>query len=81
MTNINISLRKEAYDYLKSLKRQNQSFSDIILTFKGDNKIKKGSKDAVIQFAGILEDINWEKRKKIMHSFRQEVEEKLKWFV
>jgi predicted CopG family antitoxin len=39
MSSVNISIKKEAYDYLKSLKRETQSFSDIILSFKKHAKL------------------------------------------
>ena len=67
MTNINISIREEAYQFLKSLKTGNRSFSDIILGFK---KVK--SKDNLMSFFGAMHDmkIDWYTKEKTMKEFR-----------
>ena len=39
MVNINISVKEEAYDFLKKLKSKDKSFSDVILSFKKDTGI------------------------------------------
>ena len=46
MASINISLRKEAYEFLKKIKTKDKSFSDVVLSFK------KGQGDAM-QFFGV----------------------------
>ena len=76
MANINISLRGEAYEFLKSRKAKDQSFSDVVLEFKESNMPKKGSKEAVLRFFGALKDkgIDWDKKEKQMKGFREEVE-------
>jgi predicted CopG family antitoxin len=38
MSSINISIKEEAYEYLKTMKKDNESFSDIILSFKKEEK-------------------------------------------
>ena len=60
MPSVNISIKKDAYDFLKSLKAKNKSFSDIILQFKHE----KGSKESIMRFWGALNDdaIDWEKK-------------------
>ena len=77
MVNINISLRKEAYDYLRARTGKNRSFSDVVLEFKKQENIKQGSKEAILKFAGVLENLDWDKKKKIMKDFREEVEERM----
>ncbi|MAE49452.1 hypothetical protein CMI48_01350 [Candidatus Pacearchaeota archaeon] len=77
MVNINISLKKEAYDYLKARAGKEKSFSDVVLDFKEREQVKKGSKEALLKFAGVLKNIDWEKRKKVMADFRNEVEQRL----
>ena len=44
MVNINISIKEEAYSFLKSFKAKDKSFSDVILEFK-----KKNSKRFYLQ--------------------------------
>ena len=36
MSSINISIKKEAYDFLKKSKTDDESFSDVILKIKHD---------------------------------------------
>ena len=38
MSSMNISIRKEAYDFLKSRKVKDESFSDVVLAFKEPKK-------------------------------------------
>jgi len=65
MSSVNISLKEEAYNFLKSLRGENESFSDVILGFKG----KKGNKERVMNFFGVLKDksdfVENEKRMKV----------------
>ena len=70
MTSVNISLRKEAYEFLKSLKTKDASFSDIILGFKKDNK---GNKKEIMKYFGALKDmdIDWEAKEKRIKEFRK----------
>jgi len=44
MTNINISLTEDAYNYLKMLKGKDKSFSDVVMDIKSNCENKKGSK-------------------------------------
>ena len=46
-----ISLSNTAYETLKSLKKKNDSFSDVVL-----NLIKKEKKASLLDFAGIWKD-------------------------
>jgi len=67
MGSVNISIKKEAYEFLNELKKEDQSFSDIILSFKKD----RGN---VMKYFGALKEKNWQKREKEMHNFRKEFE-------
>lgn len=67
----NISVKREAYDFLSSLKGKDKSFSDVILEFKGHNA-------GITRFFGVLRDKDWGKAKKEMRSLRKEFEERLK---
>jgi predicted CopG family antitoxin len=64
MTIMNIAIRKEAYDFLSSMKRDGMSFSDVILGFKKENC-------DIMRFFGALKDVDWEAREKEMRDFRK----------
>ena len=70
MTSINISIKKEAYEFLKRFKTENKSFSDVILEFKED-RYEKGSTKSLLRFAGVLKDIDWKEKEKRMKEFRE----------
>lgn len=80
MASVNISITEEAYRYLKMLKGKEKSFSDTILEMKSRGAFRKGSKENVLRFAGVLKDsnINWSKAKKRMESFRNSFNKRLK---
>ena len=71
MVSTNISLKKEAYEFLNSLKTGNKSFSEIILEFR-DNRRGGTTKD-LLKFAGVLKgkNIDFEERLKRMKEFRE----------
>jgi len=75
MGSMNIAIKDEAYNFLKSLKAGDESFSDVILKFKE----KKGSKEAIMKYFGVLKDkgIDWNEKEKRMKEFRGEVEERI----
>ena len=73
MTNVNISIKEEAYRFLKSFKSKDKSFSDVILRFKEENKRRN-----IMRFFGVLKDVNWDAREKRMHEFREEFEARFK---
>jgi predicted CopG family antitoxin len=79
MASINISIRKEAYEFLKSFKRNDESFSDIILEFKENSYRKRGSKESIMRFFGTLknENINWDENEKRMKEFRKSFEDRI----
>ena len=52
MTSINISVKKEAYNFLKDMKTRDKSFSDIILSFKKEQS-------SVMRFFGALKEADW----------------------
>ena len=68
MTNVNISIKKEAYDFLKSFKTEDKSFSEVILELKRE----RGNKKDIMKFFGALKnaDIDWEAKEKRMKEFR-----------
>ena len=70
MTSINISLKKEAYDFLKNLKTKDKSFSEVILSFKKE-------KDDIIRFFGALKDVDWAKREENMKKMRASFNKRL----
>lgn len=78
MASVNISIKNEAYKFLKSLKSREKSFSDVILELRDSRKYERGSKEAVLRFAGVLKDkgIDWEAKGKKMKQFRMEVEKR-----
>tara|TARA_Y100000310_G_scaffold225672_1_gene227708 strand:+ start:9756 stop:9968 length:213 start_codon:yes stop_codon:yes gene_type:complete len=69
MTSINISLKKEAYQFLKTLKTKEKSFSDIILDFK--------KKQDVMKFFGIFKHSNWTHKEKTMKELRESFNKRL----
>lgn len=71
MVSVNISIRKEAYNFLSSLKGKDKSFSDVILEFR--NK-----EDNILQFFGKLKDVDWKEQEKRMKKFRKSFDERLK---
>ena len=70
MGSINISLKKEAYEFLRSLKDKDKSFSDVVLEFR-ENRGKKDGK-SILKYAGALKGINidWRVKEERMKSFR-----------
>ena len=71
MASINISVRKEAYDFLKNLKSSDKSFSDIILSFKKE----QGN---VMRFFGVLKDLDWGNKEKNIKGLRESFNKRLK---
>ena len=68
MASVNISIREEAYRFLKSLKAEDKSFSDVILEFKGE----RSNKNNVMWLFGALKesDVDWKTKEKKMKEFR-----------
>lgn len=71
MVNLNISIRKEAYDLLSRLKGENKSFSDVIMMAFEKEKSPLG-------FFGCLKDTNWEEVEKNIKEFRKDFNKRLK---
>ena len=63
MSSVNIAIKKEAYDFLKSFKTQDKSFSDVILGFK--------AKKSALDFFGVLKDKDWNAAEERMRGLRQ----------
>ena len=70
MTSINISLKKEAYEFLRDLKTKDKSFSDVILEFKKEE-------DNLMKFFGILKGADWGKKEANMKNFRSSLSKRL----
>ena len=70
MASINISVKKEAYDFLKDMKTKDKSFSDIILSFKKEQ-------NSVMRFFGALKEIDWKEKEKSMKSLRESFNKRL----
>ena len=64
MTNVNISIKEEAYQYLKMLKGKDKSFSDVIIEMK-KNRAEKGTAKSLLKFAGKLKHLDAKKFDKI----------------
>ena len=72
MVNVNISIKDEAYRFLQSHKGSSKSFSDVILSFKEQEK----SRD-ILRFFGILRDVDWKKREASMSELRKDFDGRL----
>ena len=70
MTSINISVKKEAYDFLKNMKAEGKSFSDIILSFKKEQS-------SIMRFFGILKGPDWKEKEKSMKNLRDSFNKRL----
>lgn len=71
MASINISIKKEAYDFLKNLKAESKSFSDIILGFKKEQH-------GIMRFFGILKDVDWDNKEKNLKKLRESLNKRLR---
>ena len=70
MASINISIKKEAYDFLNEFKKEGMSYSDVILSFKKNT--------GAMKFFGKLKDVDWSVKKKKSVEFRKSFEDRLK---
>ena len=70
MVNINISIKEEAYNFLRSLKSKEKSFSDIILKFKEKDK-------SIIKFFGVFKNLDWKKKESSMKKLRKSFNKRL----
>jgi predicted CopG family antitoxin len=76
MVNINISIKEEAYNFLKSLKGEDKSFSDVIIEMKEEGINRKGSKERLMKYFGCLKDSkNLDEIEENIKGFREEFEE------
>lgn len=76
MGSINISIKKEAYDFLKSLKERDRSFSDIILEFK---ERRRGTTKDLLKFVGVMKNISidWKAKEERMRELRDSFNRRL----
>jgi predicted CopG family antitoxin len=70
MASINISIKREAYEFLKNMKTEDKSFSDVILGFKKE----QGN---IMNFFGVLKDTDWKEKEKSMKSLRESFNKRL----
>lgn len=70
MSSMNISIKREAYDFLANLKTEDKSFSDIILSFKKEQ-------DDIMKFFGVLRNADWNGKEKSMKNLRESFNKKL----
>lgn len=77
MVNINISIKEEAYNYLKMLKGNDKSFSDVILGMKNERKGCTGKE--LVKLAERFKDLNidWDKKQREAENIRKELNEEL----
>lgn len=68
MGSVNISLKKEAYEFLRSLKNRDKSFSDVILELR-----EKNTGGDIMNLFGALKDskIDRKARNRNMKAFRK----------
>ena len=69
MTSVNISVKKDAYDFLRKLKSKDKSFSDVILSFKKDENM-------IINFFGVLKNLDWNGKEERMKDLRRSFEKR-----
>ena len=70
MTSINISIKREAYEFLKNLKTKEKSFSEVILGFKNEHK-------DIMRFFGVLKNLDWDKKEENMQHLRSSFNKRL----
>ncbi|MBI2671329.1 antitoxin VapB family protein [Candidatus Woesearchaeota archaeon] len=70
MSSINISIKKEAYEFLKEIKTSDKSFSDVILSFKKEQDLMK--------FFGVLKYLDWNKKEKTIKDLRSSFNKRIK---
>ncbi len=71
MPSVNISLKRQAYDFLKSLKSDSKSFSDVILEFKERRR-------NIMDFFGVLKNESLGDRERRMSDFRASFNRRLR---
>ncbi|OGJ22193.1 hypothetical protein A3K73_06320 [Candidatus Pacearchaeota archaeon RBG_13_36_9] len=73
MANINISIKEEAYQYLKMLKGRDKSFSDVIIEMKK----KESDSEKLMRFFGVLKHLDWDEKEKRMKRLRESFNKRL----
>lgn len=71
MTSVNISVKKDAYDFLRKLKSKDKSFSDVILSFKKDER-------RAMNFFGVLKNLDWNEKEERMKDLRRSFEKRVR---
>ncbi|MEK6927693.1 MAG: antitoxin VapB family protein [Nanoarchaeota archaeon] len=79
MGSVNIAIKDEAYEFLSSLRKKNESFSEIILNFK--NK-KKGDALDLLKFFDNKRfprpKVDWKDKEERMKDFRESFDKRAK---
>ena len=80
MSSMNISIKKEAYDFLRSLQNGRKSFSEVILELK-EKQERKGNKKVVLGYFGAVKNrkIDLKKAEKRIKEFREEFDDRIKF--
>ena len=78
MASVNISIRKDAYNFLKALKTKDKSFSDVILELKDKKRNGFGDGKSLLKYAGVLKDSDWDSVENRMKSFRESFNKRMK---
>ncbi len=75
---MNISIKEDAYKFLRSMKGRDESFSDVILGFK-EKKTSNGKMLVELRnkYDEKLKDIDFSDVEKNIKGFREEVEERM----
>tara|TARA_Y100000310_G_C20305265_1_gene633651 strand:+ start:191 stop:469 length:279 start_codon:yes stop_codon:yes gene_type:complete len=78
MGSMNISIKEDAYKFLRSMKGRDESFSDVILGFK-EKKTSNGKMLVELRnkYDEKLKDIDFSDVEKNIKGFREEVEERM----
>jgi len=75
MASINISLTKEAYNFLKMLKGRDKSFSEVVLELK-EKDAKKCTGKSLLKYAGVLKNLDAKKFDKIRENLNEGFEKR-----
>lgn len=77
MVNINISLTEEAYNYLKMLKGKDKSFSDVVIEMKENGCNRKGSKELLMKYFGVIDKSELDRLDKRTREIREDLNREL----
>ncbi len=78
MGSVNISIKDEAYRFLKGIKSKDESYSDVILRFK-EKKVQNGKALLLLaeKYKDAFDKSDWDVKKKRMNEFRKSFDERI----